>query len=106
MLSNFFTTELGLAGLVVSGLMSLMAYVIYSGNKKESSRVDSFQRAMGEFHSMHKEEREEWRRDADRRDDSWRNEITRRDREISTALTSLRDVIQEVSCVKNSKEEY
>jgi len=106
MFSNFFTTELGLAGLVVSGVMSLMTYVIYSANKKESSRIESFQSTMNEFYNMHRQERDEWRRDIDRRDESWRQEISRRDREISNALNYLRQIIQEIGCVNNDKEEY
>lgn len=98
--SNLFTTELGIAGLAVSGLVSLLAFVIISGNKKDSTRMNCFQEALNNLYAMQKQEREEWREDANRRDAEWRKEMIRRDREIGSALKELTEAIQEIILVK------
>ena len=58
------TTDLGIVGLTVSALISLLTYVIVATNKREDRRNESFQNTISEIHNLHKEERVEWREDA------------------------------------------
>lgn len=61
------TTELGIVGLTISSLVTLLFYVIISFNKREDKRTQSFQETISDIHSMHKDERSEWRSDANLR---------------------------------------
>jgi hypothetical protein len=98
--ANFFTTDLGIAGLVASGLMSLLAFVITASNRKDTARIDSFQNAMNRLYTLHQQERNEWREDAVKRDAEWRREIGKRDKEVSTALNELTKAIHEIMLVR------
>ena len=55
------TTDLGIVGLTVSALISLLTYVIVATNKREDRRNESFQNTISEIHDLHKDERVEWR---------------------------------------------
>lgn len=69
MSAPFWTTELGIVGLTISSLISLLFYVIISSNKREDKRTHTFQDAINDMHDMHKQERSEWREDASSRQD-------------------------------------
>ena len=60
----FWTTELGIAGLTITSLITLTFYIVISSNRREDKRTTGFQEAMFEMHQLHKEERSEWREDA------------------------------------------
>jgi mannitol-specific phosphotransferase system IIBC component len=85
MTTPFWTTELGIVGLTISSLISLVFYVIVSSNKREDTRTTNFQQAMNEIHDMHKQERSEWREDATSRQDK-----------TNEALSELTKAINEV----------
>jgi len=76
------TTDLGIAGLTVSALVSLLAYVIVSTNKRDDKRNKSFQESISTIHQLHKEERREWREDAATRQDKTNEAIS----ELTKAL--------------------
>jgi hypothetical protein len=94
---SLFTTELGVAGLTVSGLVSLLALVITSGHKRDVKRTDSFQDALAKLYEMQKEERDEWRLDTNKRDSEWRREVAKRDKEMSAALAELTKAVNELA---------
>ena len=55
------TTELGIAGLCVSGLVTLLWYVIRSHNQREDKRSTEFVSSIKEINDNHRQERGEWR---------------------------------------------
>ena len=64
---SLWTTELGIVGLTVSSLVSLLFYVVISSNSREDKRTQSFQKTIADIHTMHKDERTEWKNDANER---------------------------------------
>ena len=82
---NSSSAELGIVGLTISSLVSLLFYVIVSFNKREDKRTQSFQETISEIHTMHKDERCEWRDDANLRQ-SQTNEALK---ELSKAINDL-----------------
>lgn len=60
-------TELGIVGLTISSLVTLLFYTTVSFNKREDKRTQSFQDTISEIYTMHKDERGEWRSDANLR---------------------------------------
>lgn len=79
------TTELGLYGLVVSGLFSLVTYVIFSSNKREDKRCDNFNKTLKEISDRHSIERKDWKTD-----------ICSLERETNTVIKELTTAIKEV----------
>ena len=53
--------ELGIAGLCVSGLVTLLWYVIRSHNQREDKRSTEFVSSIKEINDNHRQERGEWR---------------------------------------------
>lgn len=87
----FWTTELGITGLTITSLISLMFYVIISSNRREDKRTNCFQESMYEMHQLHKEERSEWREDANYRQ-----------KQTNDALKELSKAINEMIAEHNS----
>lgn len=81
----FTTTDLGIIGLTVSSLVTLLAYVIVSNNKREDKRSESFQRTISEIHTMHKNERTDWKNDSNRREEQTAKAIC----QLSTAINKI-----------------
>ena len=79
------STELGIVGLTVSSLVTLLFYIIISFNKREDRRNQSFQETIEHIHIIHKDERSEWREDANMRQ-AQTNEALK---ELSTAIQNL-----------------
>jgi len=78
-------TELGIVGLTVSSLIGLLYYTIMSSNKREDKRTQSFQETICQIHDMHKDERSEWREDANLRQAQTNEAI----KELSNAIQDL-----------------
>lgn len=85
MFSSLWTTELGLAGLTVTSLISLIFYVIISSNRREDKRNKCFTESMNELHGLHREERSEWREDANFRQKQTNEAM----KELSKAINDL-----------------
>jgi len=85
MTTPFWTTELGIVGLTISSLISLVFYVIISSNKREDTRTTNFQQAMNVIHDMHKQERSEWREEANSRQDKTNEALS----ELSKAINEV-----------------
>lgn len=81
----FWTTELGITGLTITSLITLMFYVIISSNRREDKRTNCFQEAMCEMHQLHKEERSEWREDANYRQKQTNDAL----KELSNAINEM-----------------
>jgi len=79
------STELGIVGLTVSSLVTLLFYIVISFNKREDRRTQAFQETIEHIHVIHKDERSEWREDANMRQ-SQTNEALK---ELSTAIQDL-----------------
>lgn len=85
MSTPFWTTELGITGLTITALISLVFYIVISSNRREDKRTKCFQESMSDMHQMHKEERSEWRNDA-----SYRQEQTNKALyELSKAINDM-----------------
>lgn len=67
MSTGLWTTELGIVGLTISSLITLIFYIVISSNRREDKRAICFQEAINEIHQLHKQERSEWREDANTR---------------------------------------
>jgi hypothetical protein len=79
------STELGIVGLTVSSLVTLLFYIVISFNRREDKRTQAFQETIEHIHIIHKDERSEWREDANMRQ-SQTNEALK---ELSTAIQDL-----------------
>ena len=79
------STELGIVGLTVSSLVTLLFYIVISFNRREDKRTQAFQETIEHIHIIHKDERSEWREDANTRQ-SQTNEALK---ELSTAIQDL-----------------
>jgi hypothetical protein len=79
------SAELGIVGLTISSLVTLLFYIVISFNKREDKRTQSFQDTICHIHDMHKNERCEWRTDANLRQ-SQTNEALK---ELSNAIQDL-----------------
>jgi hypothetical protein len=79
------STELGIVGLTVSSLVTLLFYIVISFNRREDKRTQAFQETIEHIHVIHKDERSEWREDANMRQ-SQTNEALK---ELSTAIQDL-----------------
>ena len=79
------STELGIVGLTVSSLVTLLFYIVISFNRREDKRTQAFQETIEHIHIIHKDERSEWREDANIRQ-SQTNEALK---ELSTAIQDL-----------------
>lgn len=79
---SLWTTELGIVGLTVSSLVSLLFYVVISSNSREDKRTQSFQKTISDIHAMHKDERKEWKNDANERQSQTNEAI----KELSKAI--------------------
>ncbi len=79
---SLWTTELGIVGLTVSSLVSLLFYVVISSNSREDKRTQSFQKTIADIHTMHKDERTEWKNDANERQSQTNEAI----KELSKAI--------------------
>ena len=79
---SLWTTELGIVGLTVSSLVSLLFYVVISSNSREDKRTQSFQKTISDIHTMHKDERKEWKNDANERQSQTNEAI----KELSKAI--------------------
>lgn len=84
------TTDLGIVGLTVSALISLLTYVIVSTNKREDRRNESFQNTISKIHDLHKEERVEWREDASIRQDKANQALSELTKAINEVLVNNR----------------
>lgn len=62
-----YTTELGIVGMIVSGLFSFAWYAIWSSNKREDRRTETHAHTLREIHTIHRTERDEWNNREDRR---------------------------------------
>lgn len=83
--SSLWTTELGLAGLVVTSLISLVFYIIISSNRREDKRTKCFTESVNDLHSLHRNERSEWREDANYRQKQTNEAI----KELSKAINDM-----------------
>lgn len=81
----FWTTELGIAGLTITSLITLTFYIVISSNRREDKRTTCFQEAICEMHQLHKEERSEWREDANYRQKQTNDAL----RELSKAINEM-----------------
>lgn len=81
----FWTTELGIVGLTISSLITLIFYIVISFNRREDKRTSSFQKSISDIHEMHKDERCEWKKDASVRQ-AQTNEALR---ELSRAINEM-----------------
>lgn len=84
-MSAIWTTELGLAGLTITALVSLMFYIVVSSNKRDDKRNRCFHDAMCDIHQLHKEERSEWREDANIRQEKTNEAL----KELSKAINDM-----------------
>lgn len=82
---NNIVTELGIVGLTISSLITLLFYVITSFNKREDKRTESFQETIFQIHTMHKDERAEWKKDATLRQEQTNEAL----KELSMAIQDL-----------------
>jgi cytochrome c556 len=85
MSTPFWTTELGITGLTITALVSLLFYIVVSSNRREDKRTKCFQEAMCDMHQMHKEERTEWREDANMRQKQTNEAL----KELSKAINDM-----------------
>lgn len=85
MSTPFWTTELGITGLTITALISLVFYIVISSNRREDKRTKCFQESMSDMHQMHKEERSEWRNDASYRQEQTNKAIG----ELSKAINEM-----------------
>jgi gas vesicle protein len=83
--SSLWTTELGLAGLIVTSLVTLVFYIIAASNKREDKRAKCFSETLNEIHTLHKEERSEWREDANFRHKQTNDAL----KELSQAINDM-----------------
>jgi len=81
----FWTTELGIVGLTISSLVSLLFYVVISSNRREDKRTQSFQMTIADIHKMHSDERSEWKDDANLRQSQTNEAI----KELSKAINDM-----------------
>jgi len=84
-LSSLWTTELGLAGLLITSLITLVFYIVASSNKREDKRARCFSEPLNEIHTLHKEERSEWREDANFRQKQTNDAL----KELSKAINEM-----------------
>lgn len=84
-MSAIWTTELGLAGLTITALVSLMFYIVVSSNRRDDKRNKCFQDTMCDIHQLHKEERSEWREDANYRQEKTNDAL----KELSKAINDM-----------------
>lgn len=82
---NNIVTELGIVGLTISSLITLLFYTIISFNKREDKRTESFQETIFQIHTMHKDERAEWKKDANLRQEQTNYAL----KELSIAIQDL-----------------
>jgi len=85
MSTPFWTTELGITGLTITALVSLLFYIVVSSNRREDKRTKCFQEAMCDIHQLHKEERSEWRDDANMRQKQTNDAL----KELSKAINDM-----------------
>lgn len=85
MSTPLWTTELGIAGLTITALISLVFYIVLSSNRREDKRTKCFQDSMCDIHKLHKEERSEWREDANVRQEKTNNAL----KELSKAINDM-----------------
>lgn len=85
MSTPFWTTELGITGLTITALVSLLFYIVVSSNRREDKRTKCFQEAMCDMHQLHKEERTEWREDANIRQGQTNDAL----KELSKAINDM-----------------
>jgi len=85
MSASLWTTELGIVGLTISSLITLIFYIVISSNRREDKRANSFQDAINEIHQLHKQERSEWRDDANLRTRQTNEAI----KELSRAINDM-----------------
>ena len=79
------TTELGITGLTITALISLVFYIVISSNRREDKRAKCFQDSMSNLHDLHKEERGEWREDANDRQEKTNAAL----KELSKAINDM-----------------
>jgi hypothetical protein len=79
------TTELGITGLTITALISLVFYIVISSNRREDKRAKCFQDSMSNLHDLHKEERGEWREDANHRQEKTNAAL----KELSKAINDM-----------------
>lgn len=82
------TTDLGIVGLTVSSLVSLLFYVIISSNKREDRRNVQFQKTIHEINELHRDERSEWREDASARQDKTNQAMSELTKAINEVLVT------------------
>jgi hypothetical protein len=82
---NSAAAELGIVGFTISSLITLIFYLINSFNKREDKRTLSFQETISSIHTMHKNERSEWREDANIRQKQSNEAI----KELSSAIHEM-----------------
>ena len=85
MSTPFWTTELGITGLTITALVSLLFYIVVSSNRREDKRTKCFQEAMCDMHQLHKEERSGWRDDANMRQKQTNDAL----KELSKAINDM-----------------
>ena len=79
------TTELGITGLTITALISLVFYIVISSNRREDKRAKCFQDSVSDLHDLHKEERGEWREDANNRQEKTNTAL----KELSRAINDM-----------------
>lgn len=82
---NNVAAELGIVGFTISSLVTLVFYIMMSSNKREDKRAQSFQETICEIHKMQKDERCEWRADANVRQTQTNEAL----KELSKAIHEL-----------------
>jgi hypothetical protein len=82
------TTDLGIIGLTVSSLISLLFYVIISSNKREDRRNVQFQKTIHDVNELHRDERSEWKEDASVRQDKSTQALSELTRAINEVLVT------------------
>jgi len=82
------TTDLGIVGLTVSSLVSLLFYVIISSNKREDRRNAQFQKTINDINELHRDERSEWREDASARQDKTNQALSELTKAINEVLVT------------------
>jgi len=85
MSTGLWTTELGIVGLTISSLITLIFYIVISSNRREDKRANCFQDAINEIHQLHKQERSEWREDANTRQKQTNEAL----KELSRAINDM-----------------
>lgn len=79
------TTELGITGLTITALISLVFYIVISSNRREDKRAKCFQESISDLHDLHKQERTEWREDANNRQEKTNIAL----KELSKAINEM-----------------